>query len=143
MRISDLSSGVCSSDRSAGGAARARAPPWRSACCGRRPTAMPAWRPSPTPASPARHERMTGNPVRPHPWTVETSRVEYRDRFLTHRMDRCVTERGHVLDPFHIIELRDWCHCVALTEAGEQISEERRVGKEVVRTCRSWGSRYH
>src|SRR3546814_12438406 len=76
---------------------------------------------------------MTGNPVRPHPWTVETSRVEYRDRFLTHRMDRCVTERGPVLDPFHIIELREWCHCVALTEAGELVLvEEYRHGAGVV-----------
>src|SRR3546814_17546857 len=76
---------------------------------------------------------MTGNPVRPHPWTVETSRVEYRDRFLTHRMDRCVTERGHVLDPFHIIELRAWCHCVALTYAGQLgLDEESRHGAAVV-----------
>lgn len=72
-------------------------------------------------------------PVKPHPWTVESSRIEYRDRFLTHRMDRCITERGHVLDPFHVIELREWCQCVALTTAGELVLiEEYRHGAGVV-----------
>ena len=72
---------------------------------------------------------MTGKPIKPHPWTVESSRVAYSDRFLTHRMDRCVTERGHVLDPFHILEMNDWCHAVALTAAGELVLiEEYRHG---------------
>lgn len=62
--------------------------------------------------------------VKPAPWTVESSRIEYRDRFLTHRMDRCITERGNVLDPYHVLELRDWCHAVALTEAGELVLVE-------------------
>lgn len=76
---------------------------------------------------------MTGTPIKPHPWTVESSRVEYSDRFLTHRMDRCITERGHVLDPFHILELREWCHCVALTTAGDLVLvEEYRHGAGVV-----------
>ena len=78
---------------------------------------------------------MTGEAVKPAPWTVETSRVEYTDRFLTHRMDRCLTERGNVLDPYHVLELRDWCHVVALTEAGELVlvEEYRHAAGRVVR----------
>lgn len=77
---------------------------------------------------------MSGD-VRPRPWTVESSRVEFSDRFLTHRMDRCVTERGNVLDPYHVIELKEWCHAVAVTPAGELvlIEEYRHGGGEVVR----------
>ena len=73
--------------------------------------------------------------IKPAPWTVETSRVEYSDRFLTHRVDRCVTERGNVLDPYHVLELRDWCHVVALTDAGElvMVEEYRHAGGCVVR----------
>ncbi|GHD59160.1 hypothetical protein GCM10017083_42930 [Thalassobaculum fulvum] len=74
-------------------------------------------------------------PVRPRPWTVESSRIEYQDRFLTHRMDRCITERGNVLDPFHILEFKGWCHAVALTPAGELVlvEEYRHGGGAVVR----------
>lgn len=78
---------------------------------------------------------MTRAPIRPAPWTVETSRVEYTDRFLTHRMDRCLTERGNILDPYHVLDLRDWCHVVALTEAGEVVlvEEYRHAAGRVVR----------
>lgn len=78
---------------------------------------------------------MSSSPVRPRPWTVEASRVQYGDRFLTHRIDRCVTERGHVADPYHVIELKDWCHAVALTPGGELvlIEEYRHGGGAVVR----------
>lgn len=62
--------------------------------------------------------------VKPHPWTVESSRVEYADRFLRHRIDRCITERGQVLDPYHVLELNDWCHAIALTETGELVLVE-------------------
>lgn len=73
--------------------------------------------------------------VRPAPWTVESSRVEYRDRFLTHRADRCITERGTVLDPYHVLEMRDWCHVIALTGSGElvMVEEYRHAGGRVVR----------
>lgn len=72
---------------------------------------------------------MTGAPAKPSPWTVEATRIEYRDRFLTHRMDRCRTERGNILDPYHVLEMRDWCHVVALTDAGDLVLvEEYRHG---------------
>lgn len=73
--------------------------------------------------------------VKPAPWTVESSRIEFSDRFLRHRMDRCVTERGNVLDPYHVIEFNDWCMVVALTETGELVlvEEYRHAAGEVVR----------
>ncbi|MEQ8815471.1 MAG: NUDIX hydrolase [Thalassobaculum sp.] len=78
---------------------------------------------------------MSTDAIKPGPWTVESSRVEFSDRFLTHRMDRCVTERGFVLDPYHVVELKEWCHAVALTPAGELvlIEEYRHGGGAVVR----------
>ena len=72
-------------------------------------------------------------PIKPAPWTVESSIYGYRDRFLTHRMDRCVTERGHVLDPYHVLEIKDWCHAVALTPDGHivMVEEYRHAGGAV------------
>lgn len=73
--------------------------------------------------------------IKPHPWTVEASRVAFADRFLRHRIDRCVTERGHVIDPYHVLELNDWCNVVALTEAGEMVlvEEYRHASGRVIR----------
>ena len=73
--------------------------------------------------------------AKPAPWTVEGSRIEYADRFLRHRMDRCVTERGNILDPYHVIEFNDWCMVVALTEAGDLVlvEEYRHAAGEIVR----------
>ena len=78
---------------------------------------------------------MTGSPDTPRPWTVESTRAGYSDRFLTHRMDRCVTDRGHVLDPFHVLELKEWCHVVAVTDAGDLVlvDEYRHGAGAVVR----------
>lgn len=74
-------------------------------------------------------DQVRSGPIKPHPWTVESSRIAYSDRFITHRMDRCVTERGHVLDPYHILEFPGWCHVVALTDAGDLVLvEEYRHG---------------
>lgn len=78
---------------------------------------------------------MSPDDVKPRPWTVESSRVLHSDRFVTHRLDRCITERGNVLDPYHVLELKEWCHAVALTAAGEivLIEEYRHGGGAVVR----------
>jgi 8-oxo-dGTP pyrophosphatase MutT (NUDIX family) len=50
------------------------------------------------------------------PWTVENSRILREDRWLKLRADRCVTQRGAVLDPFYVFEYRDWAHVVAFDE---------------------------
>lgn len=67
--------------------------------------------------------------AKPAPWTVESSQMAFSDRFLRHRMDRCITERGNVLDPYHVLELNDWCMAVALTTTGDLVLvEEYRHG---------------
>jgi 8-oxo-dGTP pyrophosphatase MutT (NUDIX family) len=50
------------------------------------------------------------------PWTVESSRILREDPWLKLRADRCVTQRGAVLDPFYVFEYRDWVHVVAFDE---------------------------
>jgi len=77
---------------------------------------------------------MTEDP-KPAPWTVTGSSYAYRDRFLAHRLDTCVTERGAVLDPYHVIELKDWAHVVALTPDGRivLVEEYRHAGGAVER----------
>lgn len=48
-------------------------------------------------------------------WTVERSHYLYKDRFLKHRLDRCRTRQGVVVDPYHVIEYSDWINVVAVT----------------------------
>ena len=48
-------------------------------------------------------------------WTVERRHYLYKDRFLNHRIDRCVTRQGVVVDPYHVIEYSDWINVVAVT----------------------------
>ena len=82
--------------------------------------------------------KMATTPVRA--WRVERQRYLYRDRWLTHRADRCVTERGEVLDPFHVFEFTDWVNVIALT-ADRQVllvDEYRHGVGEVVRGFAEW-----
>lgn len=53
----------------------------------------------------------------PSNWMTERSQYIYKDRFLNHRVDRCRTPRGVVVDPYHVIEYRDWINVVAVTPA--------------------------
>ena len=50
-------------------------------------------------------------------------------------MDRCVTERGNVVDPYHVLEIKDWCLAVALTIGGDLVLIEEYLhgSGEVVR----------
>lgn len=48
-------------------------------------------------------------------WTVERSYTLYQDRFLKHRVDRCRTRQGVIVDPYHVIECKDWINVVAVT----------------------------
>jgi len=50
-------------------------------------------------------------------WTTERSQYLYKDRFLNHRIDRCRTRQGVVVDPYHVIEYQDWINVVAVTPA--------------------------
>lgn len=59
---------------------------------------------------------MSGDePLRP--WEVRASRPVVRDRWIDLRADHCVTQRGVVLDPYYVLDYRDWVHVVALDEA--------------------------
>jgi len=62
---------------------------------------------------------MAQTPVRP--WRVERQRYLCSDRWLTHRANRCVTERGEVVDPFHVFEFTDWVNVIALTQNNEVV----------------------
>ena len=48
-------------------------------------------------------------------WIVERGNYLYKDQFLNHRIDRCVTRDGVIVDPYHVIEYSDWVNIVAVT----------------------------
>lgn len=48
-------------------------------------------------------------------WLTDRSHYLYRDRYLSHRVDRCRTHDGVVVDPYHVIEYSDWINVVAVT----------------------------
>jgi 8-oxo-dGTP pyrophosphatase MutT (NUDIX family) len=50
------------------------------------------------------------------PWTVTASRIVLEDRWIRLRADSCVAPSGDVVDPFYVLEYRDWVHVVALTD---------------------------
>jgi 8-oxo-dGTP pyrophosphatase MutT (NUDIX family) len=50
------------------------------------------------------------------PWTVTASRIVLADRWISLRADSCVASNGDVVDPFYVLEYRDWVHVVALTD---------------------------
>lgn len=47
------------------------------------------------------------------PWRVEGSRAIVKDRWIDLRAERCVTERGAVLDPYYVLHYSDWVHVAA------------------------------
>ena len=53
---------------------------------------------------------------RPGAWRVAGSRVIHADRWIRLRADHCITPEGAVLDPYYVLEYRDWVHVVAITE---------------------------
>jgi len=50
------------------------------------------------------------------PWTVTASRIVLADRWIRVRADSCVAANGDAIDPFYVLEYRDWVHVVALTD---------------------------
>jgi ADP-ribose pyrophosphatase len=49
------------------------------------------------------------------PWRVLASKVTFEDRWLKVRTDHCVMADGTEVNPYHVIESRDWTAIVALT----------------------------
>jgi 8-oxo-dGTP pyrophosphatase MutT (NUDIX family) len=76
---------------------------------------------------------MADNTVKP--WTVETQKYVWRDKWVNHRVDRCLTDRGNIVDPYHVFELSDWVNVVAITDDLQVllIDEYRHGVGEVVR----------
>ena len=50
------------------------------------------------------------------PWRLISSEILYRDRWLTHRGDRCQAAAGRIIEPFHVLEFPTWVNVVALTD---------------------------
>jgi 8-oxo-dGDP phosphatase len=48
------------------------------------------------------------------PWKTEKSKYLLKDRWLTVRADTCVTSHGVRVDPYYVLEARDWVHILAL-----------------------------
>jgi 8-oxo-dGTP pyrophosphatase MutT (NUDIX family) len=53
---------------------------------------------------------------RPGAWRVASSRLIHADRWIRLRADHCITPEGAVLDPYYVLEYRDWVHVVAVTD---------------------------
>jgi 8-oxo-dGTP pyrophosphatase MutT (NUDIX family) len=49
------------------------------------------------------------------PWRVIDSKITFEDRWLKIRTDHCVMADGTEVNPYHVIESRDWTAIVALT----------------------------
>ena len=49
------------------------------------------------------------------PWRVLGSKITFEDRWLKVRTDHCVMADGTEVNPYHVIESRDWTAIVALT----------------------------
>ena len=47
-------------------------------------------------------------------WTVERENYLYKDQFLNHWIDRCITYEGVIVDPYHVMEYSDRVNIVAV-----------------------------
>lgn len=54
-------------------------------------------------------------------WTVTSSEITFKDRWLTVRSDWCVTPTGAKIGPYHVCEYPNWVNVVALTADGELV----------------------
>jgi 8-oxo-dGTP pyrophosphatase MutT (NUDIX family) len=50
------------------------------------------------------------------PWTADSSRVLVDSPWIRLRAERCVTQRGAVLDPFFLLDYPEWVHIAAFDE---------------------------
>ncbi len=56
------------------------------------------------------------------PWRKLDSTLVLQDRWMSLRADRCGLPNGQVLDPYYVIEERDWVHVFAQDDAGEVLT---------------------
>ena len=52
------------------------------------------------------------------PWRVIDRSYLAQTRWVSLRADRCETADGHLVDPYCVIECRDWVHILAFDDAG-------------------------
>jgi 8-oxo-dGTP pyrophosphatase MutT (NUDIX family) len=53
--------------------------------------------------------------MQPKPWQQVSSQTVLQDRWMTLRADVCELSDGHRIEPYYVIEERDWAHCLAVT----------------------------
>ncbi|MBU2647137.1 NUDIX hydrolase [bacterium] len=69
------------------------------------------------------------------PWKILRSQYLVRDRWLSLRADTCRTDQGILVDPFYILEKKDWAHVLAFDAAGRiLVVRQYRHGSGVVST---------
>jgi 8-oxo-dGTP pyrophosphatase MutT (NUDIX family) len=56
------------------------------------------------------------------PWKILTSRFLVEDRWLRLRADRCELPDGLRIEPYYVMEERDWVHVVAIDGAGDALT---------------------
>jgi 8-oxo-dGTP pyrophosphatase MutT (NUDIX family) len=59
------------------------------------------------------------------PWTVLSTRHIHRDRWLSVRVDECVTDEGVLIAPYYVVEYGDWACVVAIDDADRVILVEQ------------------
>ncbi len=50
------------------------------------------------------------------PWHLKKSKYVLKDRWIAVRADECVTEHGHVVEPYYVFDYPDWIHLVAFDQ---------------------------
>ncbi len=50
------------------------------------------------------------------PWRTESSRILVESPWIKLRAERCVTQRGAVLDPFYLLDYPEWVHVAAFDD---------------------------
>jgi ADP-ribose pyrophosphatase YjhB (NUDIX family) len=68
-----------------------------------------------------------------NPWKTIESRYIHSDRWLTLRADRCLTPEGITIEPYYVIEAREWVHIFAINKQSEVlITRQYRHGAGVI-----------
>lgn len=55
------------------------------------------------------------------PWKTLSTQTELSTPWFTIRADRCVDSRGHIIEPYYVMETFDWVHVVAIDSKGRVI----------------------
>jgi 8-oxo-dGTP pyrophosphatase MutT (NUDIX family) len=71
--------------------------------------------------------------LRMQAWKRLGSRHIVTDRWISLRADRCELPSGHTIEPYYVLEERDWVHVVAIDDAqGVLVVEQYRHGAATV-----------